>query len=80
MLRCFYWNYSYLQHQTLEGFTGIEYQSCCWALRLASRRYLSNSSGVYQNAVYLQLELKSLTSIGDPIEKMLEDGILGYQK
>lgn len=74
------WNYSYLQNRTLEGLTGIEYQSCCWALRLASRRYISDGSGDYQNAVYLQLELKSLTSIGDPIEKMLEDGILGYQK
>jgi len=74
------WNYSYLQRQTLEAVTGIEYQSCCWALRLASRRYLSDGSGDYQNAVYLQLELKSLTNIGDPIEKMLEDGILGYQK
>jgi len=74
------WNYSYPQSQTLESFAGLEYRSCCWAVRLASRRYLSGASGDYENAVYLQLELKSLTSIGDPIEKMLEDGILGYQK
>ena len=74
------WNYSHLQQQPLEALAGLEYQSCCWALRLASRRYLSDSTGDYQNAVYLQLELKNLTSIGDPIEKMLENGILGYQK
>ena len=74
------WNYSHLQHQPLEGLAGIEYQSCCWALRLASRRYLSDTAGEYQDALYLQLELKGLTSIGDSIEKMLEDGILGYQK
>ena len=74
------WNYSHLQHQPLEGLAGLEYQSCCWALRLASRRYLSEIAGEYQDALYLQLELKGLASIGRPIEKILEDGILGYQK
>jgi LPS-assembly protein len=74
------WNYSQRQHQPLEGLAGLEYQSCCWALRLASRRYLSDTNGEYQNAVFLQLELKGLTSIGDSIEKLLENGILGYQK
>jgi LPS-assembly protein len=74
------WNYSHLQKQPLEVLAGLEYQSCCWALRLASRRYISDSAGEYQNAVYLQLELKGLTSVGDSIEKMLENGILGYEK
>lgn len=74
------WNYSQLQHQSLEGLAGLEYHSCCWALRLASRRYLSDTNGEYQSAVFLQLELKGLTSIGDSIEKMLENGILGYQQ
>ena len=74
------WNYSFLQQQGLEGLAGIEYQSCCWALRLASRRYLSDTEGEYQNSIYLQLELKGLTSIGDSIESLLENGILGYHK
>jgi len=74
------WNYSHLQNQALEGLAGLEYQSCCWALRLASRRYLSDTAGEYQNTVYLQLELKGLTNIGDSIENMLENGILGYQQ
>ena len=74
------WNYSQLQHQTLEALTGLEYHSCCWALRLASRRYLSDTNGEYQSAVFLQLELKGLTSIGDSIDKLLENGILGYQQ
>ena len=74
------WNYSQLQHQSLEALAGLEYHSCCWALRLASRRYLSDTNGEYQSAVFLQLELKGLTSIGDSIEKLLENGILGYQQ
>ncbi len=74
------WNYSFLQKQTLEGVAGIEYQSCCWALRLASRRYLSDTAGEFQNSIYLQIELKGLMNIGDSIEKLLENGILGYQK
>jgi LPS-assembly protein len=59
---------------------GLEYQSCCWTLRLASRQYLSDTAGELQNTVYLQLEMKGLTSIGSPIENMLENGILGYEK
>lgn len=74
------WNYSQLQHQSLESLAGLEYHSCCWAFRLASRRYLSDTNGEYQSAVFMQLELKGLTSIGDSIEKMLENGILGYQQ
>ncbi len=73
---------SHMQHSlvdntTVEALGGLEYRSCCWNLRLAGRRYIADKSGTLNNAVYLQLELKGLTSIGQGIDNLLENGMLG---
>ncbi len=47
-----------------EALAGFEYNSCCWALRLLGRRYLKNRQGESRNAIYLELELTGLGSIG----------------
>ena len=64
------WRYSLADNQTLEGLGGVEYDTCCWAVRGAYRRYLVNTNE-YSNGVYLQLELKSLTNIGTGIRELL---------
>lgn len=74
------WNYSLPDGALLEGLGGVEYESCCWILRLLGRSYISDTSGASNDAVMLQLELKGLTSFGDPIESVLENGILGYTR
>lgn len=72
------WNYSQRDKRLLEAFAGVEYQDCCWALRLVSRRYLNGAADDYENSAFIQLELKGMTSIGRGIESLLENGILGY--
>jgi LPS-assembly protein len=72
------WNYALDESETLERFLGFEYQSCCWAVRLVTRRYVSTRSGDTETAIFAQLELKGLTSIGSPTDDLLEHGILGY--
>lgn len=72
------WNYSLADSELVETLAGIEYESCCWILRVLGRSYLSDTQGEHNDAILFQLELKGLTSIGDPIESLLEDGILGY--
>lgn len=71
-------NYSLRDDRTLEYFVGLEYESCCWGIRLVSRRYISRRDGTADASVALQLELKGLTSVGDPADQLLERGILGY--
>lgn len=73
------YNYSLRDDTTLERFVGVEYESCCWAVRLVSRRYISRRDGTADSSIALQLELKGLTSVGDPAGKLLERGILGYK-
>lgn len=72
------YNYSLRDKTTLERFVGLEYESCCWAVRVVSRRYIRRRDGTADSSVAIQLELKGLTSVGDPADKRLERGILGY--
>jgi LPS-assembly protein len=78
------WYYSLQEDRTLEGFAGFEYDTCCWAVRLVGRRWFdeedASGDAVYDDGIYLQLELKGLTNFGNKIENMLEEGILGYEK
>ncbi|NOX10008.1 MAG: LPS assembly protein LptD [Gammaproteobacteria bacterium] len=74
------WNYSLRDRHLTEGLAGLEYDSCCWSLRLLFRDYINNSSGENNTAFYLQLQLKGLGNIGKPIESLLARSILGYQE
>ena len=59
-------------------FFGVEYESCCWGLRLVSRRHISTRDGTRDSSIGLQLVLKGLSSVGTAADKLLERGILGY--
>jgi len=72
------YNYSFRDEEVLEQFYGLEYESCCWGLRLVSRRYISTRDGTQDSSFGLQLVLKGMTSVGTAADKLLERGILGY--
>lgn len=73
------WNYALPDEITLETFFGLEYSSCCWAIRGITRRYLNNEDGQsYLNGFFLQLELKGLGGIGKKADSFLEQRIPGY--
>ncbi len=57
-------NYSFEDSEMLELQGGLEYESCCWALRTVMRRYLKNREGDYRNGIYVELNLKGLASVG----------------
>lgn len=74
------WYYSLLNNATLEGLFGVEYDTCCWAMRMAWRTIRNDSaSGDSNKALYLEWELKGMTSLGDKVESLMKSGILGYQ-
>lgn len=72
------YNYSFRDDKVLEQFYGLEYESCCWGLRLISRRYISTRDGTSDSSFGLQLVLKGMSSVGTAADKLLENGILGY--
>ncbi|MDA0706307.1 MAG: LPS assembly protein LptD [Proteobacteria bacterium] len=72
------YNYSLRDDEALERFFGLEYESCCWGLRLVSRRHISSRDGTQESSISLQLILKGMASVGTSADKILERGILGY--
>ena len=72
------YNFSFRDREVLEQFFGLEYESCCWGLRLVSRRHISTRDGTRDSSFGLQLVLKGMTSVGTAADKLLERGILGY--
>lgn len=72
------YNYSFRDQEVLEQFFGLEYESCCWGIRLVTRRHISKRDGTRDSSFGLQLVLKGMTSVGTAADKLLERGILGY--
>ena len=80
------WNYSLTEEQDIETLIGVEYESCCWAIRLLSQRYLNDTTSNTTNAdeynlsIMLQFVLKGFGSISDrEATNTLKHAILGYQ-
>jgi len=71
------WNYSIQDHQTLENMLGLQYDSCCWRFRIVERRFVT-LNGQGNSALYLELQLKGLGSLGNRLSDFLHDDIYGY--
>lgn len=74
------WNWSIDERKTLEALAGIEFESCCYAIRLLGRQYVRNTEGEKNNAIYLEVELKGLGNLGRKSEDLLRRAIVGYSR
>jgi LPS-assembly protein len=72
------WNHSLSDDIDLERFAGLQYESCCYAIRIIAREYLAETQ-LQNTAVFFQLSLKGLTQFGDNADELLERGIPGYR-
>ncbi len=83
------YNYDFTYKRELETLAGLEYNSCCFQIRLAARRWLDNDlinsnpafalDLKYDQGIFFEIELIGLGSSGGSIEKTLNEGIPGYQ-
>ena len=73
------WNYSIAGNTSLESLLGLQYDDCCWALRFAARRFISDDGSDHETNFHLQLVLKGLAPLGDNIGELLQSGVLGYE-
>lgn len=74
------YSYSLLEKEPLERLAGIEYEACCWRLRLTSRRYIVRSTGETDDTFSIELELKGLARGRASPEELLDRGTLGYRR
>jgi len=71
------WKYSLVEDTNLESSAGLEYRSCCWALRVSANRRLS-SDGNQVNSYLIQLELSGLADIGDESASPLQKSVFDF--
>jgi LPS-assembly protein len=71
------WNYSLRESQPIEGLAGIEYDAGCWQARTVMQR-VSTATANANYALFFQLELGGLASIGSNPFTLLKRGIPGY--
>lgn len=70
--------HSFSDEQSLENLAGLEYESCCWSFRVFNRRYIFNREGDFNQALWLQLTLKGMGSVGRRADEFLAEDIRGY--
>ena len=84
------WNYSLQAERSVEEMLGIEYDSCCWRVRLLHLRYFDTAGERAPNfdtpnldrefATQLQIVLKGLGGFGSRVEQLMQDMIRGFNR
>ncbi len=72
--------YSVLDRKVLEAIAGVQWDSCCLAVRLVGRRYVRNRIGDLNDSIQVEVELKGLGSAGADNQGRLRRAILGYYR
>ena len=72
--------YSIRDHKPLETIAGVQWDSCCMAIRVVGRRFVRDRTGDLDNALQVEIELKGLGSAGPDTERVLRRAILGYNR
>ena len=75
------WYYDLEEETALEDVVGLEYDSCCWSLRLVSRtRPVALEDGTFEDdhSYMFTFTLKGLATLGRRLEDELQEGVLGY--
>ena len=72
--------YSLRDSKPLENLAGVQWDSCCVAMRLVARRYVRNRAGDLDNALLFEIEFKGLGGAGQDARRVLRRSILGYNR
>ena len=62
-----------------EIYAGLEYDSCCWRMRVSGQRYLPGDSTEHDRAIMLQLELKGFTGFDFGADRPRDLPIPGFR-
>ena len=74
-------------NRSIESYFGLQYESCCWAVRFVAQRHLSNrfdgvgaqSINEFDSGIALQFVFKGIGTARNNRD-MLEDGMFGYRQ
>jgi LPS-assembly protein len=67
------WNYSLPESLTVQAYAGLQYTSCCWAVRTIAQ-YRQQPDGSIDKSVLFELELSGLAQMGETKDSPLKQG------
>ena len=83
------WNYSLDANTSIEDMVGLEYDTCCWKVRVLHLRYFDNVSGALtdfnnpdlerESSTQVQIVLKGMGGFGSRVTGILQDMIRGFE-
>lgn len=83
-------SYSLEDDISVEDMFGVEYDTCCWTVRLLQLRYYNNNSAVIpdfsnpdlerESTIQFQFLLKGMGGFGNRITNIMQDMIRGYDE
>ncbi len=71
--------YSLREKRVVDSFAGVEWDSCCTAVRLVARHYVYDQQGDFNNAIMFEIEFKGLGAYGQRTGAFVRNAILDYQ-
>jgi len=80
------WQYDIRNHETQDALLGVQYEACCWQVRMFERRFLTDPDDVspgaqrVRNAFFIEVELKGLAGLGSSINSLLGNNVFGYNQ
>lgn len=87
------WYYDLKEERSVETYTGFQYESCCWAVRLSYhyriktnyeddlKNAVLNEREMFETGVYLNFVIKGLGGSGPlGVSDMLDEGLFNYRK
>lgn len=80
--------YSIDRSDRIEDSFGVEYNSCCWRIRVMHSRSIDRDDTLafndtdpeFDNATWIEFQLKGLGSIGNRVGRALEEMVWGYSE
>lgn len=81
-------NYDFTYDLELDSFAGLEYNDCCYRIRLMARRWLNfdynaaflqtATADDYDEGLFVDIQLRGLGSISERVGKLLDKAVIGY--
>jgi LPS-assembly protein len=80
------WQYDLRGEETQESLLGLQYEACCWKVRLFDRRFLADPDDISpgarreRRAFFVEVELKGLAGLSSGVKSLLSNNIFGYNQ
>lgn len=76
------WRADLAAGHSIEQLVGVEYEACCWQLRLVNRRWrretIALANTQMESTIQLQIILKGLFGLGNRLDELLDSSIQGF--